>query len=358
MKIDIVPVTESKIITESSTLKNSSIQKLESAQIELTYTSNLEQIFAKFLQMEVGDGAASSDTIRNYLSQTKQYLNWCRDNLLSPIEAEPEDIKLYRQYLVQSEYANSTIATKLNIVRIFYKAAHNHGLISNNPVAKVKAPKGRKDPAARITFMEAEELKYLLDYLQTQLEQVKTNKVRLSLLRDRVLIGIMSLEGCRTVEMHQLKVADIVRQGIKTGLQVSAKRASRIVPLTENLTTQLEVYLQLRRKVLRRKIKPTDYVFVSLSNNNKGGQLSRRSIREICDRALIECNLKHTPGRTLTAHSLRHTAGTLALRTGSDLRQVQDLLGHADPRTTSIYAHVGDRWEHNPGENIERDLHR
>ncbi len=93
-----------------------------------------------------------------------------------------------------------------------------------------------------------------------------------------------------------------------------------------------------------------------MSNNNKGGQLSRRSIREICDRALIECNLKHTPGRTLTAHSLRHTAGTLALRTGSDLRQVQDLLGHADPRTTSIYAHVGDRWEHNPGVSIEEKL--
>ncbi|HEY9596977.1 MAG TPA: tyrosine-type recombinase/integrase, partial [Cyanophyceae cyanobacterium] len=47
-------------------------------------------------------------------------------------------------------------------------------------------------------------------------------------------------------------------------------------------------------------------------------------------------------------HSLRHTAGTLALRSGADLRQVQDLLGHADPRTTCIYAHVADRWENNP----------
>ena len=346
MKIDIVSVKQKP--------------KVESIKSVIVVPSkeatNLEDIFAKFLELEVGDGAASADTIRNYLSQTKQYLSWCRDNLLSPIEAEPEDIKLYRQHLVNSEYAPSTIATKLNIVKIFYKAAQTHGLISNNPAAKIKAPKDRKDPAARITFMEAEELKHLLDYLQTQLEQAKTNKDRLSLLRDRALIGIMSLEGCRTVEMHQLKVEDIVRQGIKTGLQVSAKRSSRIVPLTENLTTQLEDYLQMRRKVLRRKIKPTDYVFVSLSNNNRGGQLSRRSIREICDRTLVATNLKHTPGRTLTAHSLRHTAGTLALRTGSDLRQVQDLLGHADPRTTSIYAHVGDRWEHNPGVSIEEKL--
>ena len=79
-----------------------------------------------FFSLEVGDGAASADTIRNYLSQTKQYLNWCDNNLLAPIEAEAADIKLYRQYLVQSEYANSTIATKLNIIRIFYKAAQAH----------------------------------------------------------------------------------------------------------------------------------------------------------------------------------------------------------------------------------------
>ena len=310
-----------------------------------------------------GDGAASSDTIRSYLSVTKQYLNWCRDNLLSPVEAEPEDIKLYRQYLVQSEYANSTIATKLNIVRIFYNAVQASGLIITNPAAKVKAPKDRKDPAARITFLEPEELKFLLDHIQSQLDEAKTNKQRLVLLRDRALFGIMSLEGCRTVEMHQLQVSDIVRQGIKTGLQVSAKRASRIVPLTNNLASWLDEYLQMRHKVLRRKIKPDNHIFVSLSNNSKNQQLSRRSIRLIIDRYLVECNLKHTDGRTLSAHSLRHTAGTLALRTGSDLRQVQDLLGHADPRTTSIYAHVGDcvasrrhRWEHNPGASIEEKL--
>ncbi|MEP6490688.1 tyrosine-type recombinase/integrase [Microcoleus vaginatus GB2-A3] len=45
---------------------------------------------------------------------------------------------------------------------------------------------------------------------------------------------------------------------------------------------------------------------------------------------------------------MRHTAGTLALRAGAKLRQVQDLLGHKDPRTTSIYTHVAQRWANNP----------
>ncbi|MBE9043468.1 tyrosine-type recombinase/integrase [Pleurocapsales cyanobacterium LEGE 10410] len=346
MEIKIVPVEENRILE--------SIKPV--IVIPQSTSVTLEKIFTEFLQLEVGDGAASTDTVRSYLSQTKQYLDWCKENLLEPLEADAEDIKLYRQYLVQSGYQNSTIATKLNIVRIFYKAALTHELIKSNPAEKIKAPKDRKDPAARITFMEAEELKYLLDHLQSQLDEAKTNKQKLSLLRDRLLVGIMSLEGCRTVEMHQIKVEDIVRQGIKTGLQVSAKRASRIVPLTENLASWLDEYLKVKRKVLRRKIKPEDYVFVSLSNNSKNRQLSRRSIRSIIDRYLVECNLKYTDGRTLSAHSLRHTAGTLALRTGSDLRQVQDLLGHADPRTTSIYAHVGDRWENNPGTDIEDKL--
>ena len=122
MEINIVPVeTPQPIFTKP-------------IQVISTPTSiTLEEIFTQFLEMEVGDGAASADTIRSYLSQTKQYFDWCRDNLLPPTEADSEDIKLYRQYLVQSGYANSTIATKLNIVRIFYKAALSHGLIESNP---------------------------------------------------------------------------------------------------------------------------------------------------------------------------------------------------------------------------------
>ncbi len=316
----------------------------------------LESLFAQFIELEVGDGGASIDTVRTYISQTQQYFDWCKDNLIPPQSADTEDIKQYRQYLVQSEYANTTIATKLNVLRRFYQALLKVGLISSNPVTGIKAPRLAIDPAEKITFLELEELQVLLNHIQSQLDQAKTQKQKLRFLRDRSLLGIMSLEGTRTVEMHQLKIQQITKQGINTGLRVSAKRASRIVPLTNNLNSQLEEYLEVRGKVIRRKIKPTDYVFVSLSNNNKGKQISRNGIRSIIDGYLVATNLKHTPGRTLTAHSLRHTAGTLALRSGASLRQVQDLLGHSDPRTTSIYAHIGDRYSNNPAANIEEQL--
>ena len=352
MKIDIVPVVEAVVAVyplENKSAKPTSISS-QSTNVEL------DKIFEEFLELEVGDGAASTDTIRNYISHTKQYFNWCKDNLLQPLEAEADDIKQYRKFLIESKKKNKTIATKLNIIRRLYQAAIVKGLISTNPVDNIKAPVSKEDPASRITFLTEEELALLLGEIQLALDKAKNNKQKLAIYRDRILIGIMSLEGCRTVEMHSVKIQDIVRQGNKCGLRVSAKRSTRIVPLTDNLRSQLEEYLEVRRKVLRRKIKPEDSIFISFSNNSKGKPLSRRGIRAIIDRYLEATGLKHTAGRTLTAHSLRHTAGTLSMRAGADLRQVQDLLGHADPRTTSIYAHVGDRWDNNPAASVEEKL--
>jgi site-specific recombinase XerD len=349
MEINIVPV-EGEALPRKTKVIQPEVQTAPATSV------SIEQIFTEFLEMEVGDGAASLDTIKSYLSQSKMYFTWCKDNMIPLLEADKHDIKLYRQYLIDENYKVGTIANKLSVVHTFYKAAIASGLIATNPAAGVKAPTERIDPASNISYLELDELELLLGEIESQLNQAKTNKQRLPLLRDRVLVGIMSLEGCRTVELHNLKLEQILHQGPRTGLKVFAKRASRIVPLTDSLAQQLEEYLLMRRTVLRRKIKPTDYVFVSLSNNSKNQQLSRRSIRAIVDRYLIATGLKYKEGRTLSAHSLRHTAGTQALRAGADLRQVQDLLGHADPRTTSIYAHVGDRWEYNPGAAVEEKL--
>ena len=131
------------------------------------------------------------------------------------------------------------------------------------------------------------------------LDRVKTQKQKLAIYRDLALVSIMSLEGCRTVEMHSIKIQDIVRQGNKCGLRVSAKRSTRIVPLTDNLRSQLEKYLEVRRKVLRKKIKQEDSIFISFSNNSKGKPLSRRGIRAIIDRYLEATELKHTDRKSV-----------------------------------------------------------
>ncbi|MGK7934703.1 MAG: tyrosine-type recombinase/integrase [Xenococcaceae cyanobacterium] len=320
---------------------------LASSDSALSTTEFLDS-FAQFLNVDVAAGAASDDTLKNYACQTKKYFEWCEQFGITPIKATREEIKQYRRWLIEQKYQPATIAFKLIVVRRLYSAAVEKGLIPFNPALGVSPPKECRDPAERITYLEQSEVPFFLDAVSTDLSVAS--------LRDRFLLATMVLQGCRTVEMHRLSFKDIIRRGSNVGLRVKGKRSKRIVPLITDLVKVLELYINARRDTGKELLMADTPLLISVASNCYGHRLSRRTIQKIVDKYLTTCNLKHTEGRTLSAHSLRHTAGTLALRTGSDLRQVQDLLGHADPRTTAIYAHVGDRWENNPALNFGVNL--
>jgi integrase/recombinase XerD len=305
-------------------------------------------VFTNFLQFDVANGNASGDTIVTYWHQVKQYLEWCRSNSIDPREATRETIKIYRWWLSEQRgYKPKTIAIKLTAISRLYDAAMEYGLIGGNPAWGIKPPSESIDPAARITYLEQAEATTLLRSISTNLP--------LKTLRDKFLLGVMTLEGTRTVEMYRLNVGDVVRQGQRVGLKVSSKRHTRVVPLTPQLGQILDEYLTMLRGDGFDCMVDSP-LSINLSYCGRGERLSRRGIRQIVDKYLQATNLKYMEGRTLSTHSLRHTAGTLALRNGASLRQVQDLLGHADPRTTAIYAHVGDRWDNNPALKVGIDL--
>ncbi|MGH2413824.1 MAG: tyrosine-type recombinase/integrase [Microcystaceae cyanobacterium] len=296
--------------------------------------------FAEFIRLDVASGDASADTVKTYASNVKQFFTWCQANRLHPLEATREDLKEYRRWLVEvKKYKSATIGLKLTVVRRFYAGAVEQGLVLANPALGIKPPRETRDPAERINYLEEPEAAQLLEALP-QDSSVKS-------LRDRLLMGVMLLEGCRTVEMHRLSVKDIVRRGSDIGLKVEGKRNKRVVPLTPDLGKLLRKYLKARQEE-GEEVTPEAPLLISVAYGTKGKRLSRRSIQRVVDKYLHQTQLKRTEGRTLSAHSLRHTAGTFALRAGSQLRQVQDLLGHADPRTTALYAHIADRWRNNP----------
>ena len=302
--------------------------------------SQLSSAFTDFLKIDVADGAASDDTIYTYSHQIRHYLLWCRQFEVNPATATRKQIKQYRHWMVEvRNFKPATIALKLTAVRRFYDAAIEHELLAVNPAMGVKAPKDKRDLADKITFLEAAEA--------TQLLAAVPDDKSLKSLRDLALLQIMLQEGTRTVEMHRANVGDVVQQGENIGIRVEGKSNIRIVPLTADIAEHLMVYLAKRAHV-EGSLVPEKPLFISVSNNHRYGRLSRKCIREIVNNYLIAEDLKYQPGRTLSPHSLRHTAGTLALRAGAELRQVQDLLGHADPRMTAIYAHIGDRWKNNP----------
>ncbi len=317
-------------------------------QISVVTTNNLLVVFAEFLNIDVSAGDASVDTLKTYTRQLHQFLQWCDRRQLNPVVVMKEDVKKYRHWMVkQKQYKPATVALKLAVVRRFYQAAVEKGLIAINPAAGVKPPREKSDPAEKITYLEQGEVEKLLRVIP-QDGTVKSA-------RDRAMLAIMALEGTRTVELHRANIASLVRQGSNLGIRVEGKRSIRVVPLTADLARLMVEYLH-QREAIGEVLNPTRPLFIATGNNSHGKRISRRGIRSIVDIYLKQADLKHTPGRTISAHSLRHTAGTLALRSGADLRQVQDLLGHKDPRTTSIYTHVGDRWENNPALKLNIEI--
>ena len=307
--------------------------------------------FTNFLTFDVGSGGASAETIRTYWCEVRYYLLWCETLQLQPLTITRDQIKIYRHHLVQKKYKPTTISLKLVAVSRMYDAAMEYGLLSHNPVWGVKPPKQRSDPAERITYLTTAEAQALL-------QAPLAKPVSLKTLRDQLLLGMMTLEGARTMEVHRANIGNIVRSAMGVGITVTSKQQQRIVPLTDDLVELLDSYL-LARKKAGYSIAAIMPLFINLhyrSQNLKANEedyrLSRRGMRAIVDGYLKALNLKYGEGRTLSAHSLRHTAATLAIQSGASLRQVQDLLGHADPRTTAIYTHVGDRWLNNPALNL------
>ncbi len=308
----------------------------------------LEDNFERYLEVEIANGNASEDTKRTYRSYVKQFLLWCDLQEIYPARVKSQDLIDYRSYLISEGKSTNTIALTLVALRHFYKS--NRDLVIENPAVKIKPPKARVNPHTRLTYCNLEQL----DKLLSQVE-LTTKSDPLRRLRDRLIICLMAIQGCRVVEIHRANVGDL-RRGEHWDLWIEGKNSQRIIALRDDLIPLLQSYLEAL-SVLVDKLDDRDPLFISFSNKTFGQRLSRRGIGYVIDNYLNQCNLKRIDNhQSRSAHSLRHTAGTLSLAGGASLREVQDLLGHRDPETTAIYAQVLDRYENNPAKRIALKL--
>ncbi len=122
-------------------------------QITPVTLDNLLAVFAEFLDIDVSAGDAATDTLRTYRRQLQQFLDWCDRASVNPTQVTKDDIKKYRRWMIEKKkYKPATIALKLAVVRRFYQAAVEKGLIAINPAAGVKPPREKRDPAEKITY--------------------------------------------------------------------------------------------------------------------------------------------------------------------------------------------------------------
>lgn len=295
---------------------------------------DLDRIFANFLRIDVANGDASPDTVHGYRTQVESWVSWCRSQGINPGQATTEDVKAYRQDLVSARYKPASIAHRLVILRRFYQAAVNAGLRADNPAVGVRPPREKR---------AAEDFGYLSEVELTLLLRSVPEVYKEKNLRDRAMLALLGLQGLRTIEIERANVEDLQQRGETTALLVHGKGRDRLVYLRPDVLDALKEYL-----LLRSKVEPDGQglpLFASVGNFAGGKRISRRGIRKMVDFYLLKAGLKKSG---LSNHALRHTAATLGYKHSHDLRAVQDMLGHADPKTTARYARVVDMAKANP----------
>jgi integrase/recombinase XerD len=149
--------------------------------------------------------------------------------------------------------------------------------------------------------------------------------------RDRAMLEVFYSTGLRNSELSALKVEDVdtVEGFVRVNLGKGGK--DRVVPMGRIACRYVENYVKAVRPHLARDL-ANRWLFLSL----RGNQMSRHVIAQTVRR----CAKKAKLGKTVTAHTLRHTCATQMMRNKANLRHIQELLGHACLTTTQIYTSV------------------
>jgi len=275
----------------------------------------LEQ-FIDALWMERG---LSKNTLAAYRADISGLANWvqqaCNRDLVS---VQRQDILDYFAYRVEQGAQPRSTARLLSSIRRFYQYLVRQGELTEDPSAKIEAPKlGRTLPTS-LTETEVVSL----------LEAPDTNDVLG--LRDRTMLELLYAGGLRVTELVSMTIAQVnLQQGV---VRLNGKgNKERLVPLGEEAVSWLQRYLSESRPFLV-KTKQSESMFVT----RRGGAMTRQAFWYIIKRYASTAAIQ----KDLSPHTLRHSFATHLLNNGADLRVVQMLLGHSDLSTTQIYTHV------------------
>ena len=239
---------------------------------------------------------------------------------------EREDIADFRKSLQASGRKPATIGAYLSAIRRFFDWTESKGLYPNI-TRGIKAPK--IDKGHKRDFLNADQIQSMMKGIDTSTVEGK---------RNFAILALMATGGLRTVEVMRANVEDLTTAGGEPVLFVQGKgRTDKkdFVKLTPEVLKAIREYLQARGKVNRK-----EPLFVSCSHRNRGGRLTTRTISGIAKASMISAGYYSD---RLTAHSLRHSAVTIALMAGQSLAEVQYFARHSSITTTQVYAHNVDR---------------
>lgn len=290
----------------------------------------MEQLLTQFLEHLRYERNVSEHTLRNYASDLQQFVDYLApaDNKTGK-RTEPDlpaiDHITIREWLATLHAADkkkSSIARKLAALRTFFQFLVREGKLELNPAKLVSTPRLEKKLPVHLSIEEA------VAFIETP--DVATDLGK----RDRAMLELMYATGVRVAELTKLDLGHI---DFKNRLiRVTGKRRKqRIVPFGEPALEAVKVYLDVRDSILN-AAPVSEREPEALFLNYQGTRITTRSVGRMVDKYIRICAGRYD----ISPHALRHSFATHLLDSGADLRDIQELLGHARLSTTQIYTHV------------------
>ena len=260
----------------------------------------------------------SDYTELSYETDLDNYYKYLKTKRINFKNITYKQITIYTKYLKEEKELNSTsINRHLSAIRSFYNYLVLKGICVSNPFKQVSS---LKKPMMLPNFMKYSEFEQMINSCDDSSLGI----------RNRCLLELLLSTGARIGEIIKIEVDDI--NFSNNEIKVLGKgNKERIVYFNEHTKKALKEYINGSRIELLNG-NSSDRLFI----NHIGGDLTTRGVRDIIDKII----LKSSVNTKVTPHTFRHTFATMLLNEGCDLKSVQELLGHANLSTTSIYTHV------------------
>jgi site-specific recombinase XerD len=256
---------------------------------------NLQELLQK-IKDELRLRNYSKGTVESYLFCLGEYFKY-----IKIIRREPE-IETIKRYLLgkqASGLSSQTINLHLQAIKYFYRE-----IFKSKTEIDIKFAK----TASKLPIvLSKKEIEKIIGSIYNQ--------------KHRLIISLSYAAGFRIREAINLKIKDLDLEELTIHIKGAKGNKDRITIFPEKLKNDIQKMVTLRDL--------NDYVFPS----NRGGKLTERSAQKIFEHALEKSGVQ----KEATFHSLRHSFATHLLENGVDVRYVQELLGHANIRTTQIY---------------------
>lgn len=245
----------------------------------------------------------SESTIKTYKESIAVFIRFLESKPLEEINNEDLE-KFNKDYIIQRGYSVSFQNQVVNAVKLFFQNRQQRNL----DIQSIYRP---KQPKTLPNVLSKDEIKAILEAHGN--------------IKHKTMLSLMYACGLRRSELLALKPTDVdSKRGILLIKQAKGKK-DRITPLSGKLLEQLRQYYVA--------YKPYIWLF---EGQKKGQPYSAESLQSVLKQALRKTRIK----KPVTLHWLRHSYATHLLESGTDLRYIQELLGHNSSRTTELYTHV------------------